>query len=80
MEIIEPPKFKNKIIRNYEVFNEEIISELGIFGSVLFNEETGKILSNENSGWLLRSKFSTSDEGGVAAGFGCVDNIYLYDD
>lgn len=80
MEIIEPPKYKNKIIRNQEVFNEEIISELGIFGNVLFNEETGEILTNENSGWLLRSKFSTSDEGGVAAGFGCVDNIYLYDE
>lgn len=80
MEMIQPPKFKNKIIRKQDIFNEEIISELGIFGSILFNEETGEILSNENSGWLLRSKFSTSDEGGVAAGFGCVDNIHLYED
>jgi glutathione synthase len=80
MELIEPPLFKNKIIRNDEVYNEEIISELGIFGTILFNEQSGEIISNENAGWLLRSKFSSSNEGGVAAGFGCVDNVYLYDE
>ncbi|KAI5957174.1 GSH2 [Candida jiufengensis] len=78
MELIVPKTFKNKIMRNNEIYNENIISELGIFGNILFNESTGEILENENSGWLLRSKFETSDEGGVAAGFGCVDNIYLY--
>lgn len=78
MELIHPSNFKNKILRNSTVYNEEIISELGVFGTILFNEETGEILQNENAGWLLRSKFSSSDEGGVAAGFGCVDNIYLY--
>ncbi|KAK6453752.1 glutathione synthetase [Scheffersomyces xylosifermentans] len=79
MELIEPPKHKNKIIRNNDIYNEDIISELGIFGTILFNEDSGKILTNNNAGWLLRSKFSSSNEGGVAAGFGCVDNIYLYE-
>ncbi|EMG48118.1 GSH2 Glutathione synthetase GSH2 [Candida maltosa Xu316] len=78
MELINPPLHKNKIIRNNEIYHEDIISELGVFGTTLFNEETGEILTNKNAGWLLRSKFSTSNEGGVAAGFGCVDNIYLY--
>lgn len=78
MELIHPPTHKNKIIRNSEVYHEEIVSELGIFGTVLFNEENGDIRANDNAGHLLRSKFSTSDEGGVAAGFGCVDNVYLY--
>lgn len=78
MELINPPNHKNKIIREGEIFHENIISELGIFGTIVFNEETGDVLTNENAGWLLRSKFSSSNEGGVAAGFGCVDNIYLY--
>ena len=78
MELINPPSYKNKIIRNNEVYNENIISELGVFGSILFNEANGEIYTNKNAGWLLRSKFSSSNEGGVAAGFGCVDNIYLY--
>lgn len=78
MELINPPKFANKIIRNSEVYTEDIISELGIFGTVLFNEELGQILHNEDAGFLLRSKFSSSNEGGVAAGFGCVDSVYLH--
>lgn len=78
MELINPPLYKNKLIRNGEIFHEDIISELGIFGTAVFNEKSGEILTNKNAGWLLRSKFSTSNEGGVAAGFGCVDNIYLY--
>lgn len=78
MELINPPLYKNKLIRNGEIFHEDIISELGIFGTTVFNEKSGEILTNKNAGWLLRSKFSTSNEGGVAAGFGCVDNIYLY--
>ncbi|CAI5756129.1 unnamed protein product [Candida verbasci] len=78
MELIYPQSFQNKILRNGDLYNESIISELGIFGTIIFDENTGDIKSNKNAGWLLRSKFETSDEGGVAAGFGCVDNIYLY--
>lgn len=78
MELIKPPTFKNKVLRNDQVFNEDIISELGIFGTILFNEDSGKIFSNETAGFLLRSKFEASDEGGVAAGFGCLDSVELY--
>lgn len=78
MELIHPPTHSNNILRNSEIFEQEIISELGIFGNILFNEDTGEVLFNDNAGFLLRSKFSSSDEGGVAAGFGCVDNVYLY--
>ncbi|CUM66468.1 uncharacterized protein PRCAT00004132001 [Priceomyces carsonii] len=78
MEMIDPPKHKNKIIRNETIYNEPIVSELGIFGTTLYNEDTGEILTNKNAGWLLRSKVDSSNEGGVAAGFGCIDSIYLY--
>lgn len=78
MELIHPPTHKNKLLRDGKVYNEEIISELGIFGVTLFDENGGEPILNENAGFLLRSKFSSSDEGGVAAGFGCVDNIYVY--
>ena len=30
MELINPPLYKNKLIRNGEIFHEDIISELGI--------------------------------------------------
>lgn len=77
MEIIDPLPYENNvIIRGNEIFKESIISELGIYGSILFDDE--KIHFNRNSGWLLRSKFTTSNEGGVAAGFGCLDSVVMY--
>ena len=78
MELISPETFQNKILRNGQIYHENIVSELGVFGTIVFDEQSGAIKSNKNAGWLLRSKFETSDEGGVAAGFGCVDNVYLY--
>ncbi|KAH3902889.1 related to Glutathione synthetase [Saccharomycodes ludwigii] len=76
MELINPePTEKNVILRDNKLYRESILSELGIFGVVLFDND--RILYNEYSGWLLRSKFSSSNEGGVAAGFGCVDSVAL---
>lgn len=77
MEIIETvPNKSNVILRGHEVFKEPIASELGIYGCVLFDDRS--IIKNEYSGSLLRSKFETSNEGGVAAGFGCLDSFCLY--
>ena len=41
-------------------------------------EEVG-IIENEEAGYLLRTKGDTSDEGGVAAGFGAIDSVCLID-
>ncbi|CEP63995.1 glutathione synthase LALA0_S09e07250g [Lachancea lanzarotensis] len=77
MELIKPePTTQNIVIRGNENLREPILSELGIFGWVLFDDK--QLYFNEYAGWLLRSKSSTSDEGGVAAGFGCVDSVVLY--
>lgn len=77
MELIEPQETtENVVIRGNSFFREPIISELGIFGCILFDGTDVHL--NEYSGWLLRSKFSGSNEGGVAAGFGCVDSVMLY--
>lgn len=77
MELIQPePNSKNVILRGSEYYNEPILSELGIFGCILFDES--EIYYNQYSGWLLRSKFNSSNEGGVAAGFGCIDSLVLY--
>ncbi|CCH58263.1 hypothetical protein TBLA_0A04700 [Henningerozyma blattae CBS 6284] len=76
MELIDTSVHDNILIRGSEIFHEPIISELGIYGCILFDDEN--IYTNDYSGWLLRSKFSSSNEGGVAAGFGCVDSVVLY--
>lgn len=41
--------------------------------------DAGEIISNEEAGWLLRTKGVASEEGGVAAGFGAVDSVCLVD-
>ncbi|KXG23586.1 glutathione synthetase, chloroplastic [Sorghum bicolor] len=51
------------------------ISELGIYGAYLRNKD--KVVINEQSGYLMRTKVSSSDEGGVAAGFAVLDSLYL---
>lgn len=77
MELIKPnPTTDNIVVRADRFSQEPILSELGIFGYVLFDDS--QVYLNEYAGWLLRSKSSSSDEGGVAAGFGCVDSVVLY--
>ena len=39
-----------------------------------------EILHNEEGGYLLRTKASGSDEGGVAAGFSSLDSLILFEE
>lgn len=78
MELIKnTPTSGNFILRENKLYSNDILSELGVFGFVLIDDKEKKIIHNEYSGWLLRSKLSDSNEGGVAAGFGCVDSVAL---
>ncbi|XP_049833687.1 glutathione synthetase-like isoform X2 [Schistocerca gregaria] len=80
MERIAPPVQKNYIVRpgqNNLPEPTDVVSELGIFGVVIGDAE--KILVNEQVGHMLRTKLSTVDEGGVAAGLGALDSPYLAD-
>lgn len=79
MELIEPPDIENSIIRHGEVMSGPVVNELGVFGTILWNQKTGEILHNNNAGYLLRTKFQDSNEGGVAAGFGSIGSCYLTD-
>lgn len=76
MELIQPPPLSNSIIREGKVVTGGVIGELGVFGTILWDDE-GKVLGNTEAGWLLRTKRKGVDEGGVAAGFGCVDSVCL---
>jgi glutathione synthase len=39
-----------------------------------------KVVINNQSGYLMRTKVSSSNEGGVAAGFAVLDSILLTDE
>jgi len=76
MELIEPPPAQGVIVRNGEVLSGGVIGEVGVYGVALWREG-GEVLVNKEAGWLLRTKGVESEEGGVAAGFGCVDGVCL---
>ena len=84
MELIETPPVHNSILRNGELRSGEVIGELGIYGVCLWRadhkqSQCGEVLENYEAGFLLRTKGRESEEGGVAAGFGCVDSVCLVD-
>lgn len=80
MDRIFPPVSKSYMIRPGAKKTPEIIemvSELGIFGATIGTKD--KILYNRQVGHMLRTKVSTANEGGVAAGLGALDSPYLVD-
>lgn len=77
MEIITPPPVRNTILRNGATEVGGVICELGVYGTCLWEHDSGRVLSNETAGFLLRTKGDKSEEGGVAAGFGSMDSVLL---
>uniref|UniRef100_A0A2N9HVW0 Glutathione synthetase n=1 Tax=Fagus sylvatica TaxID=28930 RepID=A0A2N9HVW0_FAGSY len=75
MQRIFPTVFPTFLIRDGICHKDYAISELGIYGAYLRNKD--KVIMNDQCGFLMRTKISSSDEGGVAAGFGVLDSIYL---
>jgi len=77
MERLFPPNQRAILLRSGRVEGTgDSISELGCFGAVVASD-TGEILHNKYSGFLLRTKFSNVDEGGVASGFATLSSPFL---
>lgn len=77
MERLFPPNQRAILLRSGKVEGTgDSISELGCFGAVVASE-SGEIVHNKYSGFLLRTKFSNVDEGGVASGFATLSSPYL---
>ena len=84
MELIETPKgVNNYLVRagsgSQGAVAMETISELGIFGWALFGP-SARAVKHEEAGWLVRTKGTNSDEGGIATGFSVLDSLLLVDE
>jgi glutathione synthase len=83
MEMIEPPEVEGLMVKagTGEVVRGPVISELGIFGWVLFegDKRATEVKQGEDVGWLVRTKGTESNEGGVAVGFSVLDSLLLVD-
>jgi len=79
MDRINPPITTNYVVRpgKSEAEMVKVVSELGIFGYVIGDANSIKI--NKEVGHMLRTKLSHVNEGGVAAGLGALDSVYLVD-
>ncbi|XP_022159486.1 glutathione synthetase, chloroplastic [Momordica charantia] len=75
MQRIFPSVFPTIFVRDGIYHKDHAISELGIFGAYLRNRD--KVIVNDHCGYLMRTKTSSSNEGGVAAGFAVLDSVYL---
>ncbi|XP_050381223.1 glutathione synthetase, chloroplastic [Argentina anserina] len=75
MQRLFPAVSPTFLIREGICYKEDTISELGVYGAYLRNNE--KVIVNDQCGYLMRTKVSSSDEGGVAAGFAVLDSLYL---
>lgn len=76
MELLLPPVQSNAIVRAGKIYPAAVVSELGIYGACLWNDD-GQLLYSTAAGHLLRTKAKETDEGGVAAGFACIDSPWL---
>ncbi|CAK9179504.1 unnamed protein product [Ilex paraguariensis] len=75
MQRIFPNIFPAILMRNGICHKDHAISELGIYGAYLRNKD--KVIMNDHSGYLMRTKVSSANEGGVVAGYAVLDSIYL---
>jgi glutathione synthase len=77
MERLFPPQQPAILLRAGRVEGTgDSISELGCYGTLLVSSQ-GDVLCNEYAGFLLRTKFSNVNEGGVASGFATLSSPYL---
>eukprot|EP00871_Galdieria_phlegrea_P002888 jgi/Galph1/35/GphlegSOOS_G4835.1 len=75
MKLLRPKEYPNYLVRNGMVSFGGCISELGIFGVFLAQED--KLLVNKAIGHLLRTKMTRQQDGGVAAGNAVLDSPLL---
>lgn len=78
MQRIFPRELPAAFIREKQVVRGQALCELGVYG--VYVGDGKRVLCNEYAGYLVRTKLSTVDEGGVAAGFSVLDSLVLVQD
>uniref|UniRef100_A0A914GUB0 Glutathione synthetase n=1 Tax=Globodera rostochiensis TaxID=31243 RepID=A0A914GUB0_GLORO len=77
---IKPMSVKNFLMRPFKpVELDDVIGELGIFGSLIGDQSTRKLLWNTVDGHVLKTRSASVNQAGVTAGFGVVDTPLLFD-
>ena len=77
MQRIFPKKLDAILVHHCSPNKTSVVQELGIFGAFLGDDS--RVIFNKPSGFLLRTKGSEKNEGGVASGHSCIDSPFLVD-
>ena len=75
MERIYPVPHQAYMLTEGQLQETEAVSEIGRFGVCL--AEDRDILQNRDVGYLVRTKAAHQNEGGVSAGYACLDTLCL---
>ena len=81
MQRINAPQKTAYLLREGKVTSGPAICELGIFSTFLGDCTSANkaILRNDYAGYLVRTKLSNVNEGGVATGYAVLDSVLLLD-
>ncbi|CAD2219325.1 Eukaryotic glutathione synthase, ATP binding domain/Eukaryotic glutathione synthase, putative [Angomonas deanei] len=84
MEKIHYPKVDGTLFRQekFYPFEQNVCSELGIYGVVLSdgNTDNKNAYVNRHGGYVVRTKPADVEDGGVMAGVACLDSALLLED
>jgi glutathione synthase len=75
MERINPPMFKNIIVRNEEMQVANCVAEISVYGSIISTPDA--ILENRTFGNLVRVKECNTQEGGIGSGHASIGSLFL---
>ncbi|RAL05204.1 putative glutathione synthetase large chain [Aspergillus ibericus CBS 121593] len=80
MERIPSPLVGNILMSSDGIDSAAVISELGIFGTCLWQKvgDRCELLRNSTAGWSLKTKYADVDEMSVVKGYGCFDTPLLF--
>lgn len=77
MELIDSPVEECTLLRDGHAWSGPSISELGLYGVILYSAPDQQIVLNQAAGYLVRTKPASVREGGVAAGYAYLNSLQL---
>lgn len=84
MDRIKSPHATNVLMSPAGIDAEDVVSELGVFGTCLWRKSSSKersheLFHNSVAGWSFKTKHAGMDEMSVVKGYGCFDTPRLID-
>ena len=78
MERIHSPSHPSILVVDHQIQQADCVSEIGRYGIYLADEK--EELINQDTGYLVRTKSADKNEGGVSAGYACLDSLFLLEE